>query len=197
MRPGAFIDRDGTINEEIEYLHEPDKVILIPGAAKAIRRLNILGWAVVCISNQSGVARGYFPIEAVYDVNKRLMALLANEMARIDKIYFCPHHPTEGNPPYLKICRCRKPAPEMLEKAATELDIDLNSSCLIGDSLSDIQAAQNLGLKSILVLTGHGNKTSKLIEAGNLKKPDHTCKDLSSAVDWIISQKNYKEVNKK
>ena len=100
MKPGVFLDRDGTVNEEIGYIHEVEKLSLIPGAAQAIRRLNVLGWPVVCVSNQSGVARGYFSIDSVYEVNQKLKELLAAEGAYLDRIYFCPHHPTEGQYPY-------------------------------------------------------------------------------------------------
>lgn len=187
-RPGIFLDRDGTINEEIGYLHEPERLALIPGAAQAIKKLNDLGWAVVCVSNQAGVARGYYPIEAVDEVHKRLVDLLAAEGAHLDGIYFCPHHPTEGNPPYRIDCRCRKPAPGMLEKAAIDLNLDLSSSYMIGDSLSDIHAAQNAGLKAILVLTGYGKRELGKIRERKQEMPYHICPDLKAAVDWIIDQ---------
>lgn len=183
-----FLDRDGTINKEIGYLYEPEKLVLIPGTAQAIKRLNDLGWMVVCITNQSGVARGYYSIEAIAYVHKKLKELLAAENAHLDRIYFCPHHPTDGQPPYRKDCRCRKPGLEMLEKAAAELQIDLSQSYLIGDSLTDIKTAQNAGLKAILVLTGFGRRTVEDIEKNECKRPDYVCQDLSAGVDWIIGQ---------
>lgn len=195
MKPCVFLDRDGTINEEIGYLHDPDKLVLIPGSAQAIKRLNDLGWIVVCITNQSGVARGYYPVEAVAKVHNRLEELLAAENAYIDKIYFCPHHPTEGRLPYLKDCRCRKPGLEMLEKAVDELDIDLSISYLVGDSLIDIQTAKNAGIKAVLVLTGYGRmELENLTNTENEEKrrPDYICKDLFTAVDWIIGQQKLK-----
>lgn len=186
MRNAVFLDRDGTINEETGYLHEPEKLVLIPGAAQAIKRLNIGGWAVVCISNQSGVARGYFPVEAVERVNERLKELLALEDAFIDRIYFCPHHPLEGNTPYRQDCLCRKPEPGMIHRAANEMEIDLCRSYLIGDSLTDLKTAFNSGLRSVLVLTGYGKETLKKIKSLGYRMPDYLSSDLAGAVDWIL-----------
>lgn len=188
MRPGVFLDRDGTVNEEVGYLYEAKKLTLISGAARAIRRLNVFGLPVVCVSNQSGVARGYFSIDSVYEVNQKLEKLLAAEGAYLDRIYFCPHHPTEGQYPYRVNCDCRKPGSGMLEKAADELEIDLERSFLIGDRLSDIQTAQNAGLKAILVLTGYGRSELENIKNQTSLHPDYICEDISAAVDWILKQ---------
>ncbi|MGA1865285.1 MAG: D-glycero-beta-D-manno-heptose 1,7-bisphosphate 7-phosphatase [bacterium] len=188
MRPCVFLDRDGTINEEIGYLHDVEKLSLISGAAQAIRRLNVSGWPVVCVSNQSGVARGLFSIDSVYEVNQKLKELLAANGAYLDGIYFCPHHPTEGQYPYRLNCECRKPGSGMLKKAADELTIDLERSFLIGDRLSDIQTAQNAGLKSILVLTGYGHTELENIKDKIDLQPDYICKDISAAVDLILKQ---------
>ncbi len=192
MKPGVFLDRDGTINKEVGYLHEAEKLSLIPGAAQAIKRLNDFGLPVVCVSNQAGVARGYYSVEAVAEVHQKLEELLAAEGAHLDGIYFCPHHPTEGRHPYRTDCQCRKPGPGMLEKAASELNIDLSRSYLIGDSLTDIQAAENAGLKAILVLTGYGQKELENIEKQSITKPDYICPDLVVAVHWILEQQRLK-----
>jgi D-glycero-D-manno-heptose 1,7-bisphosphate phosphatase len=185
-RPGVFLDRDGTINEEIGYLHDIEQLSLISGAAEAIRKLNISGWPVVCVSNQSGVARGFFSIDSVYEVNEKLKALLAEKGAYLDGIYFCPHHPTEGQFPYRMNCDCRKPRSGMLKKAADELEIDLERSFLIGDRLNDIQTAQNAGLKAILVLTGYGRTELENIKSKESLHPDYVCEDIGAAIDWII-----------
>ena len=190
MRSGVFFDRDGTVNVEVGYLHDVKKLSLIPGAAKAIRRLNILGWPVLCVSNQSGVARGYFSIDAVYKVNQKLEDLLAAEGAHLDGMYFCPHHPTEGHYPYRINCECRKPGSGMLEKAASKFDIDLKRSFLIGDRFTDIQTAQLAGLKAILVLTGYGKTELENIKNKKRIQPDHICEDIGAAVDWILKQKS-------
>ena len=188
MRPCVFLDRDGTVNEEVGYLHEPEKISLIPGAAQAIKKLNILGCLVVCISNQAGVARGYYSIDAVHEVHQKLEELLEEGGAHLDRIYFCPHHPTEGQYPYRINCECRKPGSGMLLKAAVELNIDLKRSYLIGDRLSDIQAAKNAGLKAILVLTGYGYKDLENIINHQHIQPDSICQDIGAAVDWILKQ---------
>lgn len=188
MIPGVFLDRDGTINEEVGYLYEIEKLSLIPGAALAIKRLNILGWPVVCVSNQSGVARGYYSIDAVYEIHRKLEELLAAEGAHLNGIYFCPHHPTEGEYPYRMNCKCRKPGSGMLEKAAVEFNIDLKRSYLIGDRLSDIQTAQNADLKAILVLTGYGKKELENSKNLIIIQPDSICQDIDAAVDWILKQ---------
>ena len=186
MRPGVFLDRDGTVNEEIGYLHDVGKLSLISGAGEAIRRLNISGWPVVCVSNQSGVARGFFSIDTVYEVNQKLKELLEEKGAYLDGIYFCPHHPTEGQYPYRRNCDCRKPRPGMLKKAAEEFEIDLERSFLIGDRLSDIQTAQNASLKSILVLTGYGQIELENIKDKTTLQPDYICEDISAAVNCIL-----------
>ena len=188
MKKGVFLDRDGTINVEIGYLHEIEKLSLIPGAARAIKRLNDQGLTVVCISNQSGVARGYFSIDAVYEVNQRLKDLLKEEGAHLDGIYFCPHHPTEGKYPYRKACACRKPGSGMLQIAASELAIDLSLSYMAGDRLIDIQMAKNEGLKAVLVLTGYGNEEFEKIGKNPQLKPDYICPDIVAAVDWILKE---------
>lgn len=190
MNRGVFLDRDGTINEEVGYLHEPERVLLINGAAKAVKRLNDCGLVVICVSNQAGVAKGFYPIEAVNEVNKRIETLLAAEGAFLDGIYFCPHHPTEGDPPYRAICHCRKPSPGMLEDAARTYNIELRHSYLVGDRLTDIQTAQNVGLKGILVLTGYGASEFEVLKKNHDNYPDHICNDLSAAVDWIIAHEH-------
>jgi len=188
MRPGVFLDRDGTINKEIGYLHEIEKLSLIPGAAHAIKRLNDHHIPVICVSNQSGVARGLFTVECVHMVHKRLDELLAVDGARLDGIYFCPHHPTKGEYPYLMDCECRKPQTGMLKKAASDFDIDLHHSYLIGDRISDIQTAQNANLKAILVLTGYGQKELETLDQMAHYKPDLVCQDIVAAIDWILKQ---------
>jgi D-glycero-D-manno-heptose 1,7-bisphosphate phosphatase len=157
MSGGAvFLDRDGTVIEEIEYLASPRQVRLIAGAADAIGRLNALGIPVVVVTNQAGVARGYFPESRVAEVHAHLDRLLAERSAHIDRYYVCPHHPQEGKAPYRRECDCRKPRPGMLLRAAADLGLDLSASCLIGDKLSDLEAGASAGCQTILVRTGYG-----------------------------------------
>ena len=133
MREAVFLDRDGTVTEEVGYVNHLDRLKLIPGAASAISRLNRAGILVILATNQAGVARGYFPEELVGQVHRRLEELLAQEGAHLDAIYYCPHHPQVGPPPYRKSCNCRKPAGGMLLEAAEKFSIDLSRSFMVGD----------------------------------------------------------------
>lgn len=153
---GLFLDRDGTINVEVDFLTKPEEIQLIPGAARAIREANELGLKVCVISNQSGVARGLLTEAQLGLIHKRFRDLLAEQGANVDEILYCPHHPDVGVPPYRKVCTCRKPNTGMLRKAADEFGIDLKKSFVIGDRCSDIQAGEKAGCGTVLVLTGYG-----------------------------------------
>ena len=157
-RKAVFLDRDGTLIEEVHHLATPDQVQLIPGAAEAVRQLNDAGVLVVVVTNQSGVARGYFPESRVAEVHAHLSALLAEYGARIDAYYHCPHHPVEGVGAYGVVCDCRKPKPGMLLAAAHDLDIDLTRSWMIGDKVCDADAGTAAGCRTLLVRTGHGQE---------------------------------------
>lgn len=155
-RPAVFLDRDGTLIEEADYLASPNQVRLLPGAAAAVRRVREVGVPVVVVTNQSGVARGYFPEERIADVHARLAELLAAEGAGVDAFYHCPHHPTEGVGAYRVACDCRKPRPGMLLAAARDLGLDLAASWMIGDKLDDLRAGAAAGCRTVLVRTGYG-----------------------------------------
>lgn len=157
-RSAVFLDRDGTLIEEVNYLARPDQVKLIPGAAEAVRRLNEMGVLVVVVTNQAGVARGYFPESRVAEVHAHLSALLARHGARIDAYYHCPHHPTAGIGRYRVDCDCRKPKPGLLLTAAHDLGIDLSRSWMIGDKPCDAEAGRAAGCRTVLVRTGHGHE---------------------------------------
>ncbi|TSA44652.1 MAG: HAD family hydrolase, partial [Deltaproteobacteria bacterium] len=135
-----FLDRDGTINEEIGYMDRMEKLRLIPGAAQAIRLINESGMKTVVVTNQSGVAREIFTESFVAEIHAHLREMLRAEGALIDAFYFCPHHPTEGQGAYLKTCDCRKPAPGLILRAAAELRLDPARSYMVGDTLKDIEA---------------------------------------------------------
>lgn len=155
-----FLDRDGVLIEEVEYLARPRQVRLIPGAAAAVRLAHDAGWKVVVVSNQSGVARGLFPESALSEIHRVIASeLLAEAGAVIDAFYYCPHHPTEGIGPYRIECDCRKPKPGMLLRAAAELGIDPSKSWMVGDRLTDLQAGAATGCRTILVRTGYGSGT--------------------------------------
>lgn len=155
-----FLDRDGVLIEEVEYLARPEQVRLISGAAMAVRRANDAGWKVVVVSNQSGVARGRFPEAVLPEVHRVISAKLLEEAgAVIDAFYYCPHHPTEGLGSFRIDCECRKPKPGMLLAAANELIIDLSKSWMVGDRLTDLRAGAAAGCRTILVQTGYGRAT--------------------------------------
>jgi len=183
--PAVFMDRDGTICEEVGYLDSIKQMRLIPRSAAAIKLLNNHGFKAVIVTNQSGVARGYFPESRLEDLHAELAKKLRQDGAFVDAIYYCPHHPTEGIPPYLQDCNCRKPAPGLLLKAAADLNIHLPSSYMVGDHLSDIECGQRVGAETILLLTGHGWDSLGKLES-NLHPPTHIAADLYEAVQWVI-----------
>ena len=167
-RPAVFFDRDGTINVEVEYLAQPEQLVLLPTVAETISMLNSRGILVVVITNQAGVARGYFPEHRLEAIHERLRQLLAAQNAFVDGIYYCPHHATAGLGKYRVVCDCRKPMPGMLTRAAKELGIDLQRSMMIGDRESDLQAGANAGCRTALVRTGYGEATSVMIDVPKL-----------------------------
>lgn len=175
QNPAVFLDRDGTINEDTGYIDSPERLALIDGAASAIKKLNSKGFKVIVITNQSGVGRGYFSKEAADAVNKELEEVLKKQGVHLDGIYYCPHHPDDN-------CECRKPKIGLLEKAKKDLDIDFKKSYIVGDKVSDVELAHNIGCKDILVLTGEGMKHKKMLKY----KPSYVAQDLKDAVEWII-----------
>jgi D-glycero-D-manno-heptose 1,7-bisphosphate phosphatase len=165
MKRAVFIDRDGTINVEKEYLYRVEEFEFIPGADQAIRLLNDAGFLVVVVSNQSGVARGYYTEEDVQLLHLHISTQLERAGARVDAWYYCPHHPA-GRGTYALSCHCRKPQPGMLLEAARRFDIDLQSSFVIGDKLVDIEAGHAAGCRSILVRTGYGREEEQYLHSG-------------------------------
>jgi D-glycero-D-manno-heptose 1,7-bisphosphate phosphatase len=181
----VFLDRDGTICEEVGYLDSVERLRLIPGSAAAIKSLNDRGLKAVVVTNQSGVARGFFPESRLRELHGELERQLGKEGAHLDGIYYCPHHPIEGSDPYLKVCECRKPASGLLFQAAANLGLDLKVSYVIGDHYSDVECAQRVGAKGILVLTGHGGDSLAEKETWPLP-PAYIAPDLYAAVQWVI-----------
>ena len=176
----VFLDRDGTINEEVGYLSNLEQLKLFPATFEAIRIINESGMKAVVVTNQSGVARGFFNEDFIDTVHNLINEMLREKGAFIDQFYYCPHHPTEGDGAYKTDCDCRKPEPGMFLKAAEEIDIDLSRSYMIGDMLKDIQAARRAGVKGILVKTGYGKS---IIETG---KTVYIAQDILDAVTWIM-----------
>jgi D-glycero-D-manno-heptose 1,7-bisphosphate phosphatase len=175
-RGAVFLDRDGTIVEDPGYLHDPAAVRLLPGAARAIRRLNEAGWRAVLVSNQSGIARGIFTEADYHAVQRRLEELLATEGARLDASFFCPHHPEFTGP-----CPCRKPGTKLFEDARDALGIDFARSWFVGDRPSDVAPAARLGGTGILVLTGEGERHREEMKTPGVR----IVPDLQAAVDLI------------
>ena len=183
----VFLDRDGTINEEVEYLSDLKKFKLLPKVAPAIKLLNEHGFKVIVITNQAGVARGYFGEDKVKEIHQEMKRQLRGKDAHLDGIYYCPHHPTEGVGKYKKNCWCRKPNPGMLEKAAQDFDLDLSKSYVIGDQLTDIKLGDNAGCKTVLVLTGYGKESYR--KKGDCEvRVSFVADDLEKAVVWILGK---------
>lgn len=182
----VFLDRDGTINEEMGYLDSLEKLKLLAPSFAAIRRINESGMKAVVITNQSGVAKGYFGENLVRQVHDAIQEMLHEKGARVDRFYYCPHHPTDGKGDYVKSCECRKPEAGMLIRASREMDIDLSRSYLVGDTAKDIETAKKVGAKGILVKTGYGQQSiaSGLETAG--VTPDYIAEDILDAVTWIM-----------
>ncbi len=147
--PAAFFDRDGVLNVDVGYTHGLEELALIPGVAAAVRSLNDAGYRVLVVTNQSGVARGYYSRAAVGRFNARLQELLAADGARIDAFYDCPHHPQGTVKEFAIQCNCRKPAPGLLQQAAREWPIDMSRSFLIGDKDDDLAAAVAFGIRGV------------------------------------------------
>lgn len=171
-RRAVFLDRDGTINVEKEYLHLAGDFEFIPGAPEAIRLLHDAGFAVIVVTNQSGVARGYYDEAAVCSLHRHMDDELARFGARVDAYYFCPHHPEHGIGEYRKVCGCRKPLPGMLLQAAAELGLDLSGSFVIGDKLADVEAGLKAGCRPLLVQTGYGREATPSLPEGVLSYRD-------------------------
>ncbi len=185
-RPAVFLDRDGTLVREVGYLDSPGKLELLPGATDALRMFHQMGFLRIVVSNQSGVARGYFDENTVREVQVAFEKLLEQANSAVDAFYYCPHHPTAGASRYRKQCDCRKPEPGMLLQAARDFSIDLAESYMIGDKESDIAAGKKLGLRTILVLTGYGRETAERIKKMPPRDlPDHIAGDIGEAAELI------------
>jgi histidinol-phosphate phosphatase family protein len=186
-QPAVFLDRDGTLNREVDGVTGPDKLELLPGVAQAIHKLNHQGIRAVVTSNQPVIAKGFCSESDVRAVHNKLETLLGREHAFLDRIYYCPHHPDKGfkgERAELKIdCDCRKPKPGMIQQAVRDLNIDLSQSWLVGDTTTDIQTARNAGLRSILVRSGYAGRDGKYNAS-----PDIAVESLKEAVDHILKQ---------
>lgn len=188
MRRAILMDRDGTLCDEVGYVNHEDRLRLPERSAAAVRLANQAGFQTVVITNQAGVARGYFGEDLVGRVHDRLRELLDAHGARLDGVYYCPHHPDVGEPPYRRSCRCRKPRAGLLERARDEMGIDLPRSYMVGDSIKDIQAGRSAGTTTVLVLTGYGKGELHYGSEGWPVRPHHVAGDLLEAVEWILER---------
>lgn len=184
LRSAVFLDRDGTINVEKDYLIDPREFEFIPGVPQALRQLQDAGYLLVVVTNQSGVARGYFGLDAVDRLHGHMEKLLAEFEVKLAGIYSCPHHPTAGTGEYLKNCDCRKGEPGLLLRAAQELAIDLEQSYMVGDKEADIRAGTAAGCRTLLVKTGHGPEWLESAE----RKGARVVADLPAAVEIILTE---------
>jgi D-glycero-D-manno-heptose 1,7-bisphosphate phosphatase len=173
------MDRDGTVSEEIGYMYDAGLYKPFSYAGPAIRRINDSGMKAVLITNQSGIGRGYFEEAAVHQVHDLLRVELERYGARLDAVYFCPHHPEAG-------CDCRKPRPGMLRQAQKELNVDLAGSYVIGDKQVDVETAYSVGAKSILVLTGYGRE-ERDAHKQSAHQPHLVAENLAEAIDAILA----------
>jgi len=175
----VFLDRDGTIMEDSNCVGDFGRVVLIPGAARALKQLRGAGYKLFVVTNQSGVGRGYFTREAVEAIHAHLDEYFGNAGVHFDRYYVCPHHPEDN-------CDCRKPKPKFLLDAARQHGLDLSRCFMVGDRPSDIQTGANAGTKTILVLTGAGRDTFAKPEV----RPDFVAEDIGAAATWILTRES-------
>lgn len=186
-RRAVFLDRDGTLNVEVDFLRRPEELVLIAGAGEAVHKLNERGLITCVISNQSGVARGHLNEADLACVHAKLRDELSRSESSLDAIYYCPHHPSEGIPPYDVSCECRKPKPGMLLRGAREFNLDLQRCFVVGDSTVDMQAGNAVGATTILVQTGYGKKALTACREKNIPI-SFVAESIVEAVDFIWEQ---------
>jgi D,D-heptose 1,7-bisphosphate phosphatase len=165
-----FLDRDGVINKEVSYLSNPDMFEFIEGSIEALKILKQKMFLLIVITNQAGIARGFFTEEILNTIHNKMTKILIQNGVKLDDIYYCPHHPDFTGP-----CECRKPNPGMIYKAKSKYNIDLTQSYMVGDTLNDIQTGKTTNCKTVLLLTGYGKEEQKKI--GSIK-PDMIFKNL-------------------
>ncbi len=180
------MDRDGTISHEVGYINHVSRMRPYPFTAEAIRLINRSNRLAIVVTNQAGVARGYFSEELVKQVHRRMESILALDDAKLDDIFYCPHHPTAGQAPYRLDCECRKPKPGMLLRAMEKHNIELSRSAMVGDKISDVEMAKANGMTGVLVLTGYGRGELAYQSKNWQVQPDFIAENLLEAVKWIL-----------
>lgn len=187
MNGAVFLDRDGTLIEEVGYLDRPERVVLYPYATDAVRALNQAGLPVVIVTNQSGVARGFFSEEVVQEVHRRIADLLAAGGAHIDAYYYCPHHPDGRVAAYAVRCECRKPGRALVDRAVREFGVDPAQSIAVGDRWLDVGLARTIGGRGVLVRTGYGADEERRPKPG--LDADAVVNNLAEAASWILANR--------
>jgi D-glycero-D-manno-heptose 1,7-bisphosphate phosphatase len=182
-----FLDRDGTINEDVGYPNDFSQINIYPYSFEALRKINASGFLAVVITNQSGIGRGYLTEDNLQDIHQKMQAAFAARGVHLDGLYFCPHYERSSDPRYRKNCACRKPEPALAVRAAQDLGIDLHGSYVIGDKVEDILFGLKIGARPVLVLTGFGQEAQRKLEEKNIR-PAHTASDFLKAVDWILAE---------
>jgi len=175
MNKAVFLDRDGTMTKDAHYCSRPEDLLLLPNVGEGVSLLNENGFKVAVITNQSGIARGYFNDQILEEIHNKMRRDLARYNASVDAIYYCPHHPDEG-------CECRKPKPKLAYEAISDLCIDVKQSYFVGDRMMDVQVAKSIGCKSVIIANDLGMGE---LEKGDIS-PDYIATDLKSAAKWII-----------
>jgi len=176
----VFLDRDGTLNYDSGYIKSSAEFRLLPGVTTALARLKKAGARLVVVTNQSGVSRGLLTLKDLEAIHARLQGILEQEDAALDAIYFCPHHPDDG-------CRCRKPGTGMVERAISELQLDLKRSYVVGDHIHDVQLARNVGAKAILLASGHVDAQAREALKAEQAEPNVIVASMAEAADWILA----------
>lgn len=187
-RPALFMDRDGTVSEEVGYVNHPSRFRVFPYSAEAIKLLNDNGWLAILVTNQAGVARGYFAEDVIVQIHEQLRRDLESASAKLDAIYYCAHHPSVGEPPYRLDCDCRKPKTGLIKRAAADFEIDLARSWMVGDRYSDIELARNAGLHSAFVLSGYGRGEWEYQRALWKLEPDLVAENLLEVARTVIER---------
>jgi D-glycero-D-manno-heptose 1,7-bisphosphate phosphatase len=187
MKPAIFMDRDGTLSHEVGYVNHLSRFRLYPYAVDAVRLINRSGFLAVVVTNQAGVARGYFPESLVHEVHGALREAMDKGGARLDGLYVCLHHPSAGEPPYRADCDCRKPRPGLLRRAEAELGVDLRRSWMVGDRRNDVEVAWNAGARAALVRSGYGLGELTCHAPAWPRQPDLLADHLLEAVQKIVA----------
>jgi D-glycero-D-manno-heptose 1,7-bisphosphate phosphatase len=181
-----FLDRDGTLNEEDGHVTAPEQFRLYSFSAEAVRLINQSGRKAIVLTNQSGIARDYLTEATLIEIHELMEESLRLQDARIDAIYYCPHHPEYGSPPYRLDCDCRKPKPGLVEKAARDFNLDLSRCYVIGDRYRDIEAGHTAGVRGVMIMTGLGRGEYEKGHRNWPRQPDHVAEDLLEAVKWVL-----------